>query len=200
MKAITCELCGSNQFTKVEGFFQCEHCGTRYTPDEAKKLIVSGTVEIVTGESEKHRLLKNAESLIKIHQIDEAGTIYRKIVDEYPDETKAWVGLIQIILEYNKNFLHGKVTQGGYTYQTRYIFDGFSKIIEILLSLDYDINSINRLKTELYDNIIKGKTQSEGKYASSQDFLHTLKKCIGNELTKKLFKESEEKAYLYKEL
>lgn len=44
MNAIKCELCGSNQLFKKDGFFQCEFCGTKYSLEEARKLI--GTVEI----------------------------------------------------------------------------------------------------------------------------------------------------------
>ncbi len=44
MKAIQCELCGSNQLIKKDGFFQCEFCGTKYTLEEARKLFVSGSV------------------------------------------------------------------------------------------------------------------------------------------------------------
>ena len=44
MRAIKCELCGSNQLFKKEGFFQCEYCGTKYSLEEARKLI--GKVEI----------------------------------------------------------------------------------------------------------------------------------------------------------
>lgn len=46
MQAIKCELCGSNEFTKVDGLFQCNHCHTKYTLEEAKKLIISGNIEI----------------------------------------------------------------------------------------------------------------------------------------------------------
>lgn len=46
MQAIKCELCGSNQLIKKDGYYQCEFCGTKYTIEEARKLIVSGTVSI----------------------------------------------------------------------------------------------------------------------------------------------------------
>ena len=36
MKAVTCELCGSNDIIKIEGYFVCQHCGTKYSIDEAK--------------------------------------------------------------------------------------------------------------------------------------------------------------------
>ena len=44
MAAITCELCGSNDVVKQGEFFVCQHCGTKYSLEEAKKLI--GTVQI----------------------------------------------------------------------------------------------------------------------------------------------------------
>ena len=60
MQAIKCELCGSNQLIKKDGFFQCEYCGTKYTLEEAKKLFVSGTVS-VEGEVRT----KDADFIIK---------------------------------------------------------------------------------------------------------------------------------------
>ena len=37
MKRIACEVCGSNQLIKEDGYFQCEYCGTKYSLDEARK-------------------------------------------------------------------------------------------------------------------------------------------------------------------
>ena len=39
MKAIVCELCEGREFTKQDGMFICQGCGTRYTPDEAKAMM-----------------------------------------------------------------------------------------------------------------------------------------------------------------
>lgn len=44
MKAIICELCGSNDIVKMKGMYVCQHCGTKYTVEEAQKLI--GTVKL----------------------------------------------------------------------------------------------------------------------------------------------------------
>ena len=46
MKAIRCELCGDNHLIKKDGVFECQSCGTQYTLEEARKLMVSGTVSI----------------------------------------------------------------------------------------------------------------------------------------------------------
>lgn len=96
MQAIKCELCGSNQLVKKDGYYQCEHCGTKYTIEEAKKLIVSGAVEVVTGNAEKERLLKNASTLISINKMLEAQKTYEVITNDYPDDYRGWFGLFTI--------------------------------------------------------------------------------------------------------
>lgn len=93
MQAIKCELCGSNQLIKKDGYFQCEHCGTKYTLEEAKKLIVSGTVEFVIGNAEKERLLKNAETLLNLGETNKALNLYHEITHKYPNDYRGWFGL-----------------------------------------------------------------------------------------------------------
>ncbi len=44
MKAMVCEMCNSNDLLKQDGLFVCQSCGTKYTVEEAKKLM--GTVTI----------------------------------------------------------------------------------------------------------------------------------------------------------
>ncbi|MBQ7523269.1 MAG: TFIIB-type zinc finger domain-containing protein [Oscillospiraceae bacterium] len=50
MKALVCELCSSNDIVKQDGFYVCQHCGTKYSPEEAKKLMVEGVVKIDTSD------------------------------------------------------------------------------------------------------------------------------------------------------
>ncbi len=45
-----CELCGKTEFVKEDGMFVCQGCGTKYTPEEARKLTASpAKVEVGTG-------------------------------------------------------------------------------------------------------------------------------------------------------
>ncbi len=46
MKALQCEMCGSQDVVKDGGVFVCQSCGTKYTVEEAKKMMVEGTVDI----------------------------------------------------------------------------------------------------------------------------------------------------------
>lgn len=47
MKQLTCEMCGSTELIKQDGVFVCQSCGTKYSVEEAKKMMIEGTVEIV---------------------------------------------------------------------------------------------------------------------------------------------------------
>lgn len=46
MKQLTCEMCGSTDLIKQNGLYICQSCGTKYSVEEAKKMMVEGTVEI----------------------------------------------------------------------------------------------------------------------------------------------------------
>ncbi len=52
MKQIVCEMCGGHEFAKIDGMMVCQSCGTKYTVEEAKKMMIEGTVD-VTGSTVK---------------------------------------------------------------------------------------------------------------------------------------------------
>lgn len=46
MKQLTCEMCGSTDLMKQDGVFVCQSCGCKYSVEEAKRMMVEGTVKI----------------------------------------------------------------------------------------------------------------------------------------------------------
>ena len=66
MATPTCELCGSSDFVKSEGMFVCQGCGTKYSPEEAQKLMkeepkgVIGVVAAQAREAAQAQQLKQA--------------------------------------------------------------------------------------------------------------------------------------------
>ena len=50
MKQLTCEMCGSNELLKQDGVFVCQACGTKYSVEEAKKMMFEGTVKVDNSE------------------------------------------------------------------------------------------------------------------------------------------------------
>ena len=47
MKQLTCEMCGSTDLIKQDGVFVCQTCGCKYSVEEAKKMMIEGTVEVM---------------------------------------------------------------------------------------------------------------------------------------------------------
>ena len=46
MKQLVCEMCGGHDLVKQDGIFVCQNCGTKYSVEEAKKMMVEGTVSV----------------------------------------------------------------------------------------------------------------------------------------------------------
>ena len=65
MKQLTCEMCGSTDLMKQDGVFVCQSCGCKYSVEEAKKLMVEGTVD-VTGSTVK---VDTSDELANLYQI-----------------------------------------------------------------------------------------------------------------------------------
>ena len=86
MKAIVCELCGSNDIVKQGDFFVCQHCGTKYTTEEAKKLI--GTVKIDKSEEAKKALIL-ARRAREDNNSENAQKFYGIVMQEDPENWEA---------------------------------------------------------------------------------------------------------------
>ena len=64
MKRLTCEMCGSIDLVKQDGMFVCQSCGTKYSLEEARKMMIEGTVTIDTSKEEQN-LIQVLETSIK---------------------------------------------------------------------------------------------------------------------------------------
>lgn len=95
MKAIVCEMCGSQNLVKQDGMYICQSCGTKYSVEEAKKLMVEGTVD-VTGSTVK---VDNTDSLTNLRQLakrarengntEQAAKYYDMIAIQDPNDWEA---------------------------------------------------------------------------------------------------------------
>ena len=90
MKKLTCEMCGSTDLIKSEGVFVCQSCGLKYTIEEARKLMIEGTVSVTVDNSNMVEQWTNmAENAINSRNYAEAYQYYTKIVEEQPNNWKA---------------------------------------------------------------------------------------------------------------
>ncbi|MDD6155329.1 MAG: TFIIB-type zinc finger domain-containing protein [Eubacteriales bacterium] len=97
MKKLTCEMCGSTDIIKKDGMYVCQTCGTKYSVEEAKKMMIEGTVD-VSGSSVKidntaaiDNYYKMAESAYKSSNQKEAEDYCNKIIEIEPNNYKAWL-------------------------------------------------------------------------------------------------------------
>lgn len=64
MKQLTCEICGSTELIKQDGAFVCQTCGTKYSVEEARKMMVNSTVDV-------------SGSTVKVDTSDELANLYQ---------------------------------------------------------------------------------------------------------------------------
>lgn len=96
MKQLKCEVCGSTDLLKQDGVFLCQSCGCKYTVEEAKKLMVEGTVEIKGKvQLDNSHLIENFLNMA-ITALDssnnvEAEQYCNKVIEVDPDNYKAFL-------------------------------------------------------------------------------------------------------------
>ena len=101
--ALSCELCGNTQFLKQDGVFVCQGCGTKYTLEEARKLmgnapsVTTTTVATVEGnqvkspnESAIEKYLTLAQNAYHIKNFSESLSYANKILELDPTHSRAW--------------------------------------------------------------------------------------------------------------
>ena len=90
MKAFVCEMCGSQELVKQDGMYVCQHCGTKYDPEEAKKLMVevSGSVEI-DNSKKLEKLYVLARRAKDENNSEDAANYYSQIAVEDPNSWEA---------------------------------------------------------------------------------------------------------------
>ena len=95
MKQLTCEMCGSTEMLKQDGVFVCQTCGTKYTVEEAKKMMVEGTVEVqgnvqVQNAAQLENLLKLAHSSFESKNYAQAEEFCNQVIAMDDQNYDAW--------------------------------------------------------------------------------------------------------------
>ncbi len=81
-----CELCGSNDVVKQGEYFVCQHCGTKYSLEDARKLI--GTVKIDNSDYVQ-KYLQNARRAKEKEDWEETEKYYNMVEQNDPDNIEA---------------------------------------------------------------------------------------------------------------
>lgn len=94
MKALTCEMCGSTDLIKQDGVFVCQSCGTKYSVEEAKRMMVEGTVDVkgtvkIDTSSELKNLYEIARRAKETDNSENAAKYYDQILVKDPSSWEA---------------------------------------------------------------------------------------------------------------
>jgi hypothetical protein len=95
MKQLTCEMCGSTDLIKQDGVFVCQTCGTKYSIEEARKMMVEGTVEVtgtvkVDDSAKLENYLNIAKKAAAAGNNEEAEKYCNQILEINPENYEAW--------------------------------------------------------------------------------------------------------------
>ena len=95
MKRLTCEMCGSTDLIKQDGVFVCQTCGCKYSIEEAKKMMVEGTVEVtgtvkVDNSAAITNYLDMAQNAMEAGNNKEADDYCNKIIEMDVTNWEAW--------------------------------------------------------------------------------------------------------------
>lgn len=88
MKSIVCEMCGSHDMIKTNDHYVCQSCGTKFTLEEARKLIVEGVVKIDNTER-LDNLFEAARNAKSIGNYEQAKRFYTEILTLEPNSWEA---------------------------------------------------------------------------------------------------------------
>ena len=83
MKQLTCEMCGSTDLLKQDNVFVCQTCGTKYSVEEAKKMMIEGTVNIDNSTRIQNNV-KNAIRAMASGELYSCHTLCDKVLEMDP--------------------------------------------------------------------------------------------------------------------
>lgn len=94
MKQLACEMCGGTDILKQDGVFVCQHCKTKYSVEEAKKMMIEGTVEVqgtvkVDNSSFVEKYLANARRAKMKEDWEEVSKYYDMVEQNDPTNIEA---------------------------------------------------------------------------------------------------------------
>lgn len=105
MKKLVCEMCGGADLIKQDGVFVCQNCGTKYSVEEARKMMMEGSVSIegtvavegtvkVDKSEELKKLYTLARRAKEADNTENAVRYYTQIEMQDPDSWEAYFYLI----------------------------------------------------------------------------------------------------------
>ena len=160
LRQMKCEMCGGTELVKRDGVFICEHCKTKYSIDEAKKLMIEGDGDIViTGKVE----IDNKEKISNLYTLAQRAHAQQN----YTDALKYYE---MLLIEDPNNWIP--------IFYTNYLKFFCLKVdLEHLVQMSQEIALFRKNITEAVKQIINSKNSQENEKVLSDIFEKTLNLC-----------------------
>lgn len=84
MKQLVCEMCGGKELVKQDGIFVCQSCSTKYSVEEAKKMMVT-----IDNSGKVENALKSARRAMENKSYEQAEKFYNIVLEEEPENWEA---------------------------------------------------------------------------------------------------------------
>ena len=94
MQQLRCEMCGGPDLIKQDGVFVCQNCGMKYSLEDAKKMMIEGTVEVqgtvkVDNSSFVEKYLENGRRAYSKDDWEEVEKYYNMVERNAPHNIEA---------------------------------------------------------------------------------------------------------------
>ena len=94
MNQLTCEMCGGTDLIKQDGVFVCQNCGMKYSVEEAKRMMIEGTVDVqgtvkVDNSAFVQKYLANARRAYEKEDWEEVEKYYNMVEQNAPHNIEA---------------------------------------------------------------------------------------------------------------
>ncbi len=136
MKKLTCEMCGSSDLMKQDGVFVCQSCGMKYSVEDAKKMMIEGTVEVqgavqVKNSAQFENLLELAQNSYDAKNYAQAEAFCNQAIAMNANSFDAW-------------FIKGKAINYQITGENDRIEEAYKCILTAYRTLDEDEKADHR--------------------------------------------------------
>ncbi len=135
MKQLVCEMCGSADMLKQDGAFVCQSCGTKYSVEEAKKMMIEGIVDVQgtvkVDESDKlDKLYRAARNAREASDSETALKHYETISANDPD---SWEALFFSVILKTESITNGEISSAAIS-----VKNCLPKVFELLSESDLE--------------------------------------------------------------
>lgn len=173
MKQLTCEMCGSVDLVKQDGLYICQSCKTKYTVEEAKKMMIEGPVEVHgtvridnTGELEK--LYQAARNAREASDATTAIMHYENISSKDPN---SWEALFYLTVLKTENIKNGEIGSSALK-----VANSLDRVIQLISE---NVDDDEKKQSALEEVYKKSEEVGVMLFLSSEAFCKSLKKGNG---------------------